>query len=131
GLRDKAYPIAAGDTFFEEPVVAAFAAAFINALPVSRKSAGRHALDDLRYKLIEERCVYILFPEGTRSRDGRMGRFKAGLGMLVAGADVPVVPCHLDGTFAALPPHRKRPRCERITLRIGEPLRFDKEGKDR
>ena len=51
---------------------------------------------------MEQACGYILFPEGTRSRDGVIKEFKCGLGMLVAGTDVPVIPCYLQGTFKAL-----------------------------
>ena len=96
-----------------------------------RRNCAAQALRQLRQRLLEEPCAYILFPEGTRSRDGRMGRFKCGLGMLVAGTEVPVVPCHLRGTFAALPPHRRWPRFRRITLTFGAPLRFAGAANDR
>jgi 1-acyl-sn-glycerol-3-phosphate acyltransferase len=123
-LRDRIFPVAAGDNFFETPVMSFFAAGFLNALPIWRKKCGPHALQQLRERLLGEPCGYILFPEGTRSRDGTMGRFKAGLGMLVAGTYVPVVPCHLEGTYEALPPHGRRPRFCRITMRVGQPLTF-------
>ncbi|HSZ59069.1 MAG TPA: lysophospholipid acyltransferase family protein [Tepidisphaeraceae bacterium] len=122
--RIRTYPIAAMDTFFESPLTAAFAASTINALPMQRGKAAVHALDDLRTRLIEERCIYILFPEGTRSRDGTMAPFKPGVGMFLAGTDVPVIPCHLHGTFEALPPKRRVPRPTPIRLKIGEPMRF-------
>jgi 1-acyl-sn-glycerol-3-phosphate acyltransferase len=122
--RDHVFAVAAGDTFFEKPVTAAFAAGVLNALPLWRKKAGPKALLDLRRRLLEEPCGYVLFPEGTRSRDGTMGRFKGGLGMLVAETAVPVVPCYLDGTFAALPPSRKVPAFRPITITIGTPLEF-------
>ena len=123
-LRDQVLPLAAGDTFFETPVLAAFAAGVMNALPLWRKRAGRHALEDLRQRLVDEPCAYILFPEGTRSRGGALGRFKAGLGMLVAETDVPVIPCHLTGAYDALPPGRRWPRPSKMRLRIGEPMTF-------
>ena len=69
--RNQALPLAAGDTFFETPVVAVFAGEMINALPMWRKHCGRHAIETLRERLIQEPCAYILFPEGTRSRDGK------------------------------------------------------------
>jgi 1-acyl-sn-glycerol-3-phosphate acyltransferase len=87
-----------------------------------RKKCGPHALAQLRRRLLEEPCAYVLFPEGARSRDGKMSPFKPGLGMLVAGTDVPVVPCHLDGCFQALAAEQRCPRPRRIRLRIGEPL---------
>ncbi len=130
-MRDHVFPIAAGDTFFKTPFSSAFAAAALNALPVWRRSAGRHALDELRQRLGDEECVFILFPEGTRSRDGSLGAFKAGVGGLLAASNVPVVPCHLDGTFEALPPDRRLPRPVKIRLRIGNALRFADVSNDR
>jgi 1-acyl-sn-glycerol-3-phosphate acyltransferase len=123
-LRERLFSIAAGDTFFVSPVTAAFAAVAINALPLWRKQFSGGALKELRERLIADPCAYVIFPEGTRSRDGTIGRFKPGLGMLVAGTEVPVVPCHLAGTFEALPPNRTVPHFRKITVRIGEPVRF-------
>lgn len=124
-IRGKVFPIAAGDTFFETPVIAAFAAGLMNALPMWRKNAGRHALENLRTRLVEEPCSYILFPEGTRSRTGEMSRFRPGIGMMVAGSPVPVVPAYLEGTHRALAPGKRWPRRTRIRLIIGEPMRFE------
>jgi len=123
-LVDRIHPIAADDTFFTSFASSAFAALALNALPFRRK-ATRHAdLALLRARLIEDRLVYILFPEGTRSRSGEMAPFKAGIGAVVAGTPVPVVPCCLLGAFAALPPHRRWPRFTRLQLNIGEALSF-------
>src|SRR6202041_801097 len=63
-VRIRTYPIAAADTFFDSPINSALAAATLNALPMQRGRAGAHALDDLRNRLIQERCAYVLFPEG-------------------------------------------------------------------
>lgn len=123
-LRDRVFPIAAGDVFFQTPLVSAFAAYMLNALPMWRKSCGPHALEKLRRRLLDDPCAYILFPEGARSRDGAMLPFKPGLGMLVAGTNVPVVPCHLAGCFAACPAESRLPRPSPIRLRIGEPIAF-------
>jgi 1-acyl-sn-glycerol-3-phosphate acyltransferase len=128
---DRAFPIAAADTFFTGLPSAGFAVLALNALPLQRRRAGPAAIAELKRRLIEERCIYILFPEGTRSRDGRMAAFKSGLGPLVAGTDVPVVPCRIAGAFAALPPHRSCPRPGRLTLTIGTPLRFADTEDDR
>lgn len=123
-LRDRVFPIAAGDTFFEAPMLAMFAVGMVNALPIWRKKAGPHGLKELRQRLVEEPCGYILFPEGTRSRDGKIGTFKAGLGMLLGGTNVPVIPCHIEGAFEALPPNRRWPKTHPITLSIGPALSF-------
>jgi 1-acyl-sn-glycerol-3-phosphate acyltransferase len=130
-LRDKLFPLAAGDVFFETPALAAFAAHCLNALPVWRKNAGRHGLTDLRRRLLEENAVYILFPEGGRSRDGQMKPFKAGVGMLIAGTPVPVVPCYLDGPLEAFPPGSRCPRWRKVRLVIGPARQFNEVGNDR
>jgi 1-acyl-sn-glycerol-3-phosphate acyltransferase len=124
-LCDCVFPVAAGDVFFSTPAMSLFAATLLNALPMWRKNCGAHALDELRKRLVEEPCGLILFPEGTRSRDGALGPFKAGLGMLTAGTTVPVIPCHLSGTFQAFPPEARLPRPWKIRLKIGRPLVFD------
>src|SRR6266508_2822678 len=129
--RERAFPIAAGDVFFQSAVTSTFSAIMLNALPMWRKNCGPHALADLRCKLQEEKAIFIIFPEGGRSRTGSMMPFKHGLGMLVAQTNVPVVPCGLVGTFEALPPHRRLPQPVAIKLAIGDPLQFPSTANDR
>src|SRR5262245_22928290 len=81
-LCGRVFPVAAGDVFFETPATSLASAFFLNALPMWRKRCGPHALAELRARLVDEPCGYILFPEGTRSRHGRMTASKAGLGLL-------------------------------------------------
>jgi 1-acyl-sn-glycerol-3-phosphate acyltransferase len=85
----------------------------------------------LRGKLQEEKAIFIIFPEGGRSRTGSIMPFKHGLGMLVAETNVPVVPCALVGTFEALPAERNFPRPVAIKLAIGDPLQFASTANDR
>lgn len=96
----------------------------MNALPLWRKNCGGHSLELLRERLLDGKSIYILFPEGTRTRTGEITKFKAGLGHLVAGTDVPVVPCYLEGAFAAFPATAKVPRFSRIRATIGPALTF-------
>lgn len=130
-LRRWLFPIAAGDVFFETPARSALSALLLNALPMRRKQVGRHALDELRARLLQDPCGFVLFPEGTRSATGELQPFKAGLGMLVAGTGVPVVPCHLEGAFTAWPRHARLPRPGRIVVRVGTPLVFAAEPNTR
>ncbi len=129
--RERVFPIAAGDVFFQSTVTSTFSAIMLNALPMWRKNCGPHALADLRRKLQEEKAIFIIFPEGGRTRTGSMMPFKHGLGMLVAETNVPVVPCGLIGTFEALPPNRKIPRPVKIKLVIGNTLEFASTANDR
>lgn len=124
-IREHACPIAAGDTFFVGKMSTAFAAFLLNALPLWRRACGTHALEDLRARLVDGGSSFILFPEGTRARDGKLASFKPGIGMLVAGSPVPVVPCALEGCFEALPPDASIPRPRKITVRIGRARSFE------
>lgn len=121
----RAHALAAGDTFFTSTLGSAFAAYAVNALPIWRKRTRASEIATLRERLLEDRLVYILFPEGTRARDGVMAGFQPGIGALVAGTAVPVVPCYLDGAFAAWPPTRKYPRPGKLRLAIGTPVHAD------
>ncbi|HKR54163.1 MAG TPA: lysophospholipid acyltransferase family protein [Chthoniobacterales bacterium] len=125
------FPIAAGDTFFTKRASSIFATTFMNALPIWRKNCGAHSLEDLRERLLQGACIYILFPEGTRTRTGEMAPFKPGLGRLVAGTNIPIVPCYIKGTFAALPATGVVPRWEKISARVGKPLSFAETTNDR
>jgi 1-acyl-sn-glycerol-3-phosphate acyltransferase len=129
--RASVFPIAAGDVFFETPLRSAFSAVVLNALPMWRKKCGPHALEELRQRLLDGSAIYVLFPEGARSRDGTLQRFKAGLGMLLAETNVPVVPCHLQGCFEALPANAHWPRPRRIRLTLGPSRHFADTRNDR
>ena len=120
--RADAFPVAAGDTFFTTAGRTLFAALALNAVPLWRRKATRHGLDDLRAKLRRPNCTLIVFPEGTRSRDGAIGSFKPGLGMVVAETDAVVVPCGLSGCHGALPPGRRFPRRCKLGVRVGEAI---------
>ncbi len=135
-LRDRVFPVAAADVFFESVPVTLFASLMLNALPMHRANRGRHALKELRERLIGEPCAFILFPEGARSRTGEMLPVKSGIGMIVAETSVPVVPCWLEGCFEAMRPNQKLPRPRRIRVHVGSAERFadvsnGREGWDR
>lgn len=66
-----------------------------------------------------------IYPEGTRSPDGRLYRGKLGVAHLALRAQVPVIPMALIGTDKVQPIERNIPRIHRVGLIIGEPLRFD------
>ncbi|EHM02883.1 Acyltransferase [Acetobacteraceae bacterium AT-5844] len=127
----RAFALAAGDVFFGSVRSSAFAAWAVNALPVWRKRTSAKDLNGLRERLEEDGLVFILFPEGTRSRSGEMGRFLPGIGALVAGGPVPVVPCYLEGAYSCWPASRRLPRPGKLRLTIGTPLEFSGVANDK
>ena len=129
--RDHVFPVAASDTFFEKRPMAAFAARFLYALAIRRGGAHNHDLDEMRRRLHQEKEVFIIFPEGTRSRTGEMLPFRSGIGRLVAKTNVPVVPCYLEGCFHAWPPERHFSKPLSIRISIGPPITFEDCPDDR
>lgn len=67
----------------------------------------------------------ILFPEGTRTSDGRMQPGRAGIGLIALKSGAPVVPVRVFGTFEAWGRHRRLPRLSPVAVRFGPPLRFE------
>ena len=91
-------------------------------VPVDRSGtdAATAALRTAKRLLDEGRLVGI-FPEGTRSRDGRIYRGRTGVARLAAETGVPVIPCATVGVFEVAPPGTKVPRPRKIGIRFGEP----------
>lgn len=126
-LRRVARPVSAADTFFTSLPRAGLASVFIDALAIKRGGTGRQQLAQLRERLTEEGCCLIVFPEGTRTRTGEPCRFRHGVGAIVAGTGIPVVPCFVRGAGSALPPGARVPRPKPVGVRFGESMRCDDE----
>ena len=77
-------------------------------------------------ELIRKGWNLLLYPEGTRSRTGRMGPFKPGVGVLARFTRRPVVPIHVSGGRQVLPCGALIPRPGRIRVRFGPPLAYRK-----
>jgi 1-acyl-sn-glycerol-3-phosphate acyltransferase len=118
------FPAAAADYFFSSLPRCAISAILINALPFDRKAKGADSLALCSALLHDEGNILILFPEGTRTTTGTMGRFRSGIGRLAAGRDLDVLPCHLDGGIEAWPKGRLFPRPRRLRLRVGQPRNY-------
>lgn len=102
----------------------------IGAIPV-RRGAGQAALDalDLQRQLLDEGLAVALYPEGTRSTDGRLYKGRTGVAFLALQTGAPVVPVGLIGTDKVMPVGAKVPTLkERITVRFGEPLDLSPHG---
>lgn len=119
----QAFPAAAEDYFFVNLPRLVLSATVINALPFNRHAHSRQSLALCRH-LLDEGNVLILFPEGTRSGTGRIGTFRPGIGLLLAGTAIPAIPCCLVGTNRGLPKGALLPRPARITLVIGQPKQY-------
>ncbi|XNZ01102.1 lysophospholipid acyltransferase family protein [Micrococcus luteus] len=101
----------------------------VGSIPVQRgeQAASVAALDSL-VELLEEGSGVGIYPEGTRSRDGRLYRGRTGVGWLTLATGAPVVPVGLIGTERLQAPDDRFPKPHRFTVRFGEPLRFGHPG---
>ncbi len=90
------------------------------------RAGGRAAHDMLEAALrhLGAGQLFGIYPEGTRSPDGRLYRGRTGVGYLALHSGAPVIPVAMIGTDRVLPPGHRLPRPGRIEIRIGEPLDF-------
>jgi 1-acyl-sn-glycerol-3-phosphate acyltransferase len=95
----------------------------VGAVPVER-GAGSAAQDalDAGLRVLEAGDAFSIYPEGTRSRDGRLYRGRTGVAWLALTAGVPVVPVALTGTDEMQPGGKGPIRFARVTVRFGEPI---------
>jgi 1-acyl-sn-glycerol-3-phosphate acyltransferase len=111
-------------TLFEKPVFGPLIAQ-LNTVPVDRDRGDVGAIRAM-IKLLKSGNRVLVFPEGTRSKDGNLQPARAGVGLLIAKSLAPVVPVRVFGSFAALP-RSGGIRFVPITVVIGKPLFFTKQ----
>lgn len=98
----------------------------MNVIPVDRDGNDMSALKTVIRKIKEGEGV-VLFPEGTRSRDGKLQPGQAGVGLVIAKTLAPVVPVRIFGSYEAFPRGSKGVKFHPIRVVIGEPIHFTKE----
>jgi 1-acyl-sn-glycerol-3-phosphate acyltransferase len=111
-------------SLFERPVIGPLIAQ-LNTVPVDRDRGDVGAVRAL-IKLLKSGNRVLVFPEGTRSKDGNLQPARAGVGLLIAKSLAPVVPVRVFGSYAALP-RSGGIRFVPITVVIGKPLFFTKQ----
>ena len=90
--------------------------------PMSAKKSN----DDASRKLVNGSSV-VIFPEGTRSKDGKLGKFKRGAFTLASEIKLPIVPLTIKGTFKAMPIWSYNIHPARLTLVIHKPIPYVSE----
>lgn len=115
---------AARDYFFNGSYRRKILAQMLNLLPFSRANNKKEIVYNfqLAKKCIENKKNIILFPEGTRSKDGEMQDFKSFIGILAHETNVPIVPAFIDGTFECMPKGSIFPKKGKIRVIFGKPL---------
>jgi long-chain acyl-CoA synthetase len=94
-----------------------------NVFPLPRQAGFRKSFA-FAGDLVDRGWSVLIFPEGERTRDGRMGAFRTGIGLLAARLGVPVVPVRLGGIFELKQAGKRWARPGQIKISIGPPVRF-------
>jgi 1-acyl-sn-glycerol-3-phosphate acyltransferase len=133
-LRRRTAVAAAADYFYRSRRRAIAVSLAFNTIPMRRNGGGLQAGSTQHVDaLIEDRWNMLIFAEGTRSRDGRIGRLRSGAAVLAAAHGLPIVPVHIEGTRAAMPvgqnwpkrlPGRWPRRRHDVEIRFGTPIRM-------
>jgi len=114
--------------YFEDPKTAWFFRA-VGQIPIKREggSASQRALDSAR-EVLESGGLFGIYPEGTRSPDGRLYKGHTGVARLALGCKVPILPVAMVGTREAQPIGQVKPNFFMpITIRIGRPMTFERQ----
>jgi len=111
-------------SLFRLPVAGAILRA-VNAVPVDREGGGAAGLKAILDRLLAGGGI-ILFPEGTRTRDGKLQPARSGVGLAVMKSNAPVVPVRVFGTYEAYGRHLKFPRPLPVSVKYGQPILFEK-----
>ena len=93
----------------------------LDAIPIDREGSGLGGLKETLKRLKRQEIV-LIFPEGTRTRDGNVAPLKPGFCSLARRAGVPLVPAAIDGAYDAWPRDRPLPAPSVIHIQFGEPL---------
>lgn len=109
-------------TLFRYPGIGALLRSW-NAVPVDRDGGSASGLKEILDRLKRGGAI-IMFPEGTRSLDGRLQPGRSGIGLAIIKSDAPVIPVRVFGTFEAYGKGVKFPRPHRIQVKYGEPMLF-------
>src|SRR5665213_4321871 len=119
--RERTVVAAAADYWFKRPLLGNIVSLFLNTFPFSR-TGGAQAQLHSSSQLLKSGWNLVLFPEGSRSPDGRIHEFKAGVGHLANDTGTPVVPVHIRGAYQIMPKGQQLPLPGPARVRIGKPM---------
>jgi 1-acyl-sn-glycerol-3-phosphate acyltransferase len=124
-LRRRTLVAAASDYFFSSRWRGFFVSLAIGAVPMDRRAVSKDTMNKVD-RLLEENWCLIIYPEGSRTLDGRLYRGKTGIARLALSARTPIVPVGIAGTYDAMPAGRSWPVHGQVQVRFGKPLTFDR-----
>src|SRR2546426_3949739 len=110
----------ARDTLFRNPISNWILRSW-NCVPINRERGDVGAIRTV-LRLLGEGQAVLMFPEGTRSRNGKLQEARAGIGMVVVRANATILPMRIFGTDRSLPRGASFPRPAQVSIVFGEPF---------
>ena len=101
------------------------ACSLYNAYPLPQQMSGTRRALAYTGELVNRGYCPIVFPEGLRTSDGQLQKFRPGIGMMAVRLGVPIVPLHLSGLYEIYSVHDSWPRRGPVQVSISPPLTFD------
>ncbi|MDR1515411.1 MAG: 1-acyl-sn-glycerol-3-phosphate acyltransferase [Synergistaceae bacterium] len=123
----------AKESLFANPIMGFFIST-LGAIPVKREDSQRAgAVMKIMLARLAAGESFLMFPEGTRSSDGKLLPLEGGAAFLSVKSGVPLLPVYISGSSDVMPPHRSIPRPAKVTVTFGDPIYPDKsiEGEKR
>ena len=117
---DRRLNFVARDTLFLNPLLGGLIS-FLDAIPIDREGGGLAGLRETLRRLKRDELV-LIFPEGTRTRNGDLLPLKAGFCAVARRGKQPLIPVGFDGAFQAWPRDSPFPRLSAMAVVIGEPI---------
>jgi len=117
----------ARDTLFRNPLFGLLIRS-LYAFPVRRARADLSAIKEAIRRLRQGEIV-LMFPEGTRTRDGSIGKLQAGIVVIARRAGVPIMPMVIDGAYECWPRRRLLPGWHRLKVSYGNPIPAEEVGR--
>jgi len=132
-LRKRTAVVAAADYFYRNRFVASIVSLIFNTVPIDRGYNSGNLSKSVSHLdlLLDEGWNLLLYPEGTRSRNGGPGRVRRGAAVLASAHNLAIIPIRVTGTAEAMPPGQRWPRRlhgrlrskrHRIEVSFGEPI---------
>jgi 1-acyl-sn-glycerol-3-phosphate acyltransferase len=121
-LRRRLVVAAAKDYFYRGRLRGTLVSLSLATFPFDRGGGSRESLRQCR-SLLERGWSLLIFPEGTRSSSGELGKVRRGAAVLASAADVPVLPVYVHGLADVMPKGTRAPLPGGVVVDIGDPIR--------
>ncbi len=129
-FRRRTGVVAAADYFYKNKLKAGFVTLAFATLPIERSGVSKETSERIE-RMIAERWNILMFPEGTRTKDGTMKRLKRGVAYMANQYRMPIVPVYLTGTHESHGKGSKWPTPHPVTVRFGDPISPRRPGEHR